>query len=200
MIIYDNREKSMIPMLLSLRAETKAAQLPVGDYVVSDRLAIERKSAADFAQSLMDGRLFEQASRLMESFQRGVMIVQGTPKLKPEVFQGALASLIRRGIAVVLTQDDEETVDWIVLLAKQENKPGKAQGVRKKSLDPDKTAEYILATVPGISLNTAKELLMQFGSLRSVLEASARELQSVPGIGKKRAEAISALFVHAYKT
>ncbi len=36
----------------------ESQQLDIGDYILSDRLAVERKEVKDFLQSLMDGRLF----------------------------------------------------------------------------------------------------------------------------------------------
>jgi ERCC4-type nuclease len=46
------------------KAIVKIEHLSVGDYCVDGAVLIERKTAVDFAQSLMDGRLFSQAGRM----------------------------------------------------------------------------------------------------------------------------------------
>jgi ERCC4-type nuclease len=66
-IIADNRElKSGVPTHLSalpgIHLEWK--ELAVGDYIVVGEAIFERKSASDFAASLVDQRLFSQAKRL----------------------------------------------------------------------------------------------------------------------------------------
>jgi len=46
--------------------ELSIDHLPVGDFVVSGQIIFERKRADDFAASLIDGRLFSQAARLVK--------------------------------------------------------------------------------------------------------------------------------------
>jgi len=41
--------------------ELRIGRLVAGDYRVEESVLIERKTASDFAQSLVTGRLFEQA-------------------------------------------------------------------------------------------------------------------------------------------
>src|SRR3712207_8568162 len=56
-----------------------AEQLPVGDYVLSDRVVVERKTGADLAASIKDRRLFEQIERLGEAYPAVVLVVEGEP-------------------------------------------------------------------------------------------------------------------------
>ncbi|MHA1968835.1 MAG: DEAD/DEAH box helicase family protein, partial [Candidatus Hodarchaeales archaeon] len=69
LIIVDTRESaSRIPKLLKQNgARLKSAELDVGDYVLSDRVVVERKSYSDFVTSILDGRLFQPASPGQES-------------------------------------------------------------------------------------------------------------------------------------
>src|SRR6516225_1183379 len=52
--------------------------LAVGDYNIDGSVLIERKSAKDFAQSLMDGRLFCQAKQMADSPLRTAYILEGS--------------------------------------------------------------------------------------------------------------------------
>jgi DNA excision repair protein ERCC-4 len=78
-IVVDERErKSGIPDLLrQAGAIIDFAQLKVGDYVVSPKTAIERKTIQDLLNSIYDGRLFVQCSQLNEHYEKPVLIVEG---------------------------------------------------------------------------------------------------------------------------
>ncbi len=78
-IVVDERErKSGIPDLLRRAgAIIDFAQLKVGDYVISPETAIERKTIQDLLNSIYDGRLFIQCSRLNENYAKPVLIVEG---------------------------------------------------------------------------------------------------------------------------
>jgi len=78
-IVVDERERrSGIPDLLrQAGALIDFAQLKVGDYVVSPKTAIERKTIQDLLNSIYDGRLFVQCSQLNEHYAKPVLIVEG---------------------------------------------------------------------------------------------------------------------------
>jgi len=67
-IVVDDREKTGGKVLAALAgrgdATVEIARLDVGDYHIEHRVVVERKTAADFAASLIDGRLFHQAATL----------------------------------------------------------------------------------------------------------------------------------------
>src|SRR4051812_15804664 len=80
-LLYDHREeRSGIPAALSAEGvEGLPMRLPVGDYVLSDRLVVERKSSTDLAASIKDRRLFEQVDRLKAAYPAVVLIVEDEP-------------------------------------------------------------------------------------------------------------------------
>ena len=49
--------------------------LDVCDFVVSDRVGVERKDASDFLGSMKDGRLFNQARDMAEVYEKPVIIL-----------------------------------------------------------------------------------------------------------------------------
>ena len=66
-------------------------RLEVGDYWIDGRVVIERKTYADFATSLTDGRLFPQAAALASSPHRPVVLLEGPkPAKMPDVHPHAL--------------------------------------------------------------------------------------------------------------
>ena len=78
-VIADDREKDggVIPVLAEREdVRLRIDRLEVGDYLFDSRLLFERKTLADFAMSIIDGRLFSQASRLVASGMHSVLILE----------------------------------------------------------------------------------------------------------------------------
>lgn len=202
-VIYDHREeRCSIPGLLDLSGvEIEPAQLAVGDYILSDRVAIERKSASDLVQSIISGRLFEQIERLKEAYPVAILVSEGNPRGLPrESWLGALGSVIRKEVVVLSVEDEAETAEWIARLARQEAKgPSRPRGSGRKAKDPDRQLEQMLAQIPGISITAASKLLQRFGNLQGLARASEDDLRAIDGIGKKRAEEIASIFSRQYK-
>ncbi len=200
-IIADDRERGggVIPALQNHPQVSLTIQrLPLGDNLIDDRILIERKSWNDFSASIIDGRLFRQASRLASQPKRAVLIIEGATEyhqdgLKHEAIQGALITVsVFYGIPLLRSRNTEETARLILYIGRQNHsfrrfslpRSGRRpHGKRKQQL-------YILQGLPGIGPVRAERLLAQFGSLQAVFKASPEALQEVKGIGKKDAQKI----------
>ena len=69
--------------------------MPAGDYVLSDRVVVERKTGPDLAASIKDRRLFEQIDRLAEAYDAVVLIIEGEPiHIAQASWKGALARVL----------------------------------------------------------------------------------------------------------
>ena len=68
-IVADDREEAG-GVIAELRGWADVAlevrRLPVGDFLVEERFAVERKTLADFSCSVVDARLFKQAAALVK--------------------------------------------------------------------------------------------------------------------------------------
>src|SRR5215213_11747313 len=118
-VLIDHREfRSGIPDTLARAGvPVAAAQLPAGDYVVSDRLVVERKTGADLAASIKDRRLFEQVERLREAYAAVVLLVEGEPiHIAERSWLGALGRVLASGVAVLRTVDADESEAWLARL------------------------------------------------------------------------------------
>lgn len=203
MTIYvDHREeRSGVPDLLRVEhdIEVLPRQLPVGDYVLSDRLVVERKTGADLAASIKNRRLFEQAARLAEAYEAVVVLVEGEPiHIGQASWRGALGRVLLSGAAVLPTEDQEETAEWLARLHRLEDRPPGEARVRplprRPTQDRARVAEDVLGCLPGVSSVGARRLLEHFGSLAAVFAADADDLRAVTGFGPARAEQLAALF------
>jgi len=204
-IIYDHREEaSQIPAKLTLlEIETESSQLTVGDYIISEEIIVERKSGKDLAQSIIDGRLFNQAKRLLETYSKPVLIVEGTIPLNKNASTGALVSVFRKGVSIWNVKNSDETVDVLTRLVLAEVKTGSRpiiKGKPKKKNDPEAAAIHLLATIPGISADKADRLLKEFGSIKEISRLESGQIQSLEGIGPKTAEAIRDILNFNFKS
>jgi ERCC4-type nuclease len=173
--------------------------LPAGDYVLSDRLVVERKTGADLAASIKDRRLFEQIERLREAYPAVVLLIEGKPiHIAEHSWKGALGRVLTAGVAVLRTVDRKESAAWLAQLYRLEAKgPSEARGrprIRRPTADIRGVAEDVLGCLPGISTVGARRLLNHFGSLAAVFTADEIELRAVTGIGPVRAAALADLF------
>src|SRR5438045_4678952 len=82
LILADHRERaggvvSYVEGLDGVRVEW--AHLLVADFLLGDGVAVERKGARDFVASILDRRLFDQAERLLDSYERPLLVLEGDP-------------------------------------------------------------------------------------------------------------------------
>ena len=167
----------------------------VDRYVLSKRLAVERRASGDFLKGIMDKTLFTSAIYLREHFQIPVLIVEGEVDYEhsmfdPQAIRGALSSMmILYGLNVLSTPDVDETAALIAMMARQEQ-----IGIPEISLIPKRKAadladqqRRIVEMLPGCGMVMARDLLQHFGSVRCIVEASEDELRSLRGIGAKKA-------------
>ncbi|MGE4381516.1 MAG: DEAD/DEAH box helicase, partial [Methanothrix sp.] len=201
-IYVDPRERGMAKLLEGRGAEVTLKNLEVGDYVVSDRVAIERKTAQDFVASIIDPErnLFRQVADLARSYERPVLILEGRDLYSRQVsassIQGALASVaVDYGVPIIPTEDQEDTASVITMLAARERREG-----HEPKLHGHKTArtlkeqqEYLISAIPSVGPSVARKLLRHFGSIEKVIAASKEELQEVDMVGPKIAERIREL-------
>ena len=206
-VIVDNRERNS-EILEALRAKGVALELrqvPVGDYVLSDRVCIERKTIQDFESSLMNGRLFDQIKRLKEHYEFPILLLEGDSdyfRLKSNVINGAMAALyIEYGIVVICTNGPQNTAEVIANLARHEQ----SDELREPSLKGGARAhtgrqfqEYIIGNLPGVGPKLARSLLVHFKNIRSIANAEPGELRKVEKIGRKKAEMIHDILNRIY--
>jgi len=209
-VVYvDSRElKSQVPKLLKeLGAHLEVKTLDVGDYIVSEDVAIERKAANDFIQSIIDGRLFDQAKRLKEAYPRPVIIIEGElygiRNVHPNAIRGALAALtVDWEIPVLFAKDPSEVASYIYLIAKREQEERKKEvAIRseKKVLTLAERQRLIVEGLPYVSATLARRLLKHFGNVERVFTAKESELMQVEGIGEKIAREIRKVITAPYE-
>ena len=199
-IIVDQRESEfVVDELRRLGVELEIKPISPGDYVVSEGIAVERKSVDDFFRSVFDRRLFDQMRRLSEAYDWCCLLVEGdaayrlTRMRNPLVFWGALAKVLAEWRApVVFTLNEKESADFIFSLARKLQEKGEKVIARykPKTYSLARRQRFVVEGLPDIGPKLADLLLGRFGSVRRVFTASLNELRSVRGIGERRAKRI----------
>ena len=203
-IVADQRElDSTIARDLSTRegVETRLETLAVGDYVLSDRVVVERKTVADFLDTLTGGdrSLFEQVGDAARHYERPVVVIEGgglygERNVHPKAIHGALASLaVDFGASVLRTAGEDETADLLEVVAEREQEEsGREVSVHgeKQSRTLAEQQEYVVAAIAEVGPVTARGLLEEFGSVEAVMTADEEALQEAEGVGEVTAERV----------
>ncbi|MFX1571210.1 MAG: DEAD/DEAH box helicase [Promethearchaeota archaeon] len=208
-IICDNREtaSSVVRTLSLMGVNLTLEQLTVGDYVISKRVAIERKTAQDFNDSIKDGRLFNELLALNDHFERSILILEGDPfnesTINENALYGAITTIILNlGINVYKTKNSEETALFLYQLAKKEQSESKKKiSIRfdKAPIETSRLLEYIVAGIPSVNNLRAKNLLNEFKTLQKLFLADIPDLIKIEKIGKKIAQEIYKISRYEYK-
>lgn len=189
------------PLALALTVhEIKSERLPIGDVIIassttnpaSSVVVFERKTLADLAASIRDGRYKEQSFRLLETAAATgfaphniVYIIEGDlaryderhTQITKTALQSAMVSLMYyKGFSVFRTMNVGETADFILHFADKLAKDGVAPvtqedtysevAAKKEKRDyitRENIGEIMLSQVPGVSPKVAAAILSKYG-------------------------------------
>lgn len=192
---YRNEERDDIRNGIRLVRE----QLDVGDVQIrfgsGMLILIERKTCADMAASLKDGRYKEQKARILSCVpsRHVIYILEGAPSqhtllisdfsihgLKPSVISGMMIhTMLRDGVHIINVANTRETAAWVWAIAlkcfinpekiscNEEKKDYLHQVKTKKisNITPDNCYIMQLCQVPGISITIAREISKKYNTM-----------------------------------
>ena len=202
-LLIDNRE--------SIRDQIKSntvgmnitfANLYLGDYLFKlnneNIVIIERKTIADYAASIKDGRHREQKARLLSNFDihKIIYLVEGditknntsykyNKVSKETIVSSIVNTMLRDNIHVFHTKDTHETIFFLETLYKKINKQGKgfmkktysyedtlcqtAMVKKNKNISKSVCQLMMFNNIPDVSLVTARRLLNHFKTLETCI-------------------------------
>ena len=183
-IIVDSRERNLISKLEKRkeRFDFEKKQLDVADVVISEDVAIERKTGSDFIASIIDGRLFEQFLRLLDTYTAPILILEAFDYLALEntgmnlsSIYGALAYLsYKMGVSVIPTRNIDDTLIVIERIAYREQiedvKPVFSRRAPKGMSIKDRRA-FTLESLIDTGPKKAQALIKQFKTPLGAFEA-----------------------------
>lgn len=197
-IKIDKREikSGLTDYLRNFGCRTEEENLEIGDYVISNKVIIERKTFSDFVNSIKDLRLFKQAKELTK-FEKPILLVEGFDylgNLNENSLFGALASIILDyNISIIWTKNKRESANFIFLTAKREQtkERGKiAIRIKRRPNTLEEEQKYLIAGLPYVNSTLAERLLRKFGTPIKVFNASKEELLEIRNLGEKKVKRI----------
>ncbi len=210
-IVVDPREtKSGVARFLEKAGMDLTLQnLGIGDYVVSDKVCIERKTTIDFLDSLINKRrnLLEQILRMRKEYEKPVLVIEGESlygqrNVHPNVVRAVMATIaLDLCVPIIQTRDEADTASLLYIIAKREQQPNKTEinpHGKKPSASLKEQQEYFISALSNIGIVTTRNLLRHFKSAENVVRASKDELMEVDNVGKKTAEQIKKVVSSEY--
>lgn len=197
--VFKNKNILFIPTIQSLL---------IGD-IVCGNVAVEIKmTPSDLISSSKDERLKNQVENMCSEFSQSYLILMfGSEELKQycsnskipfEMVQGLLASIEARNNIHIKKYTGYKEIDALkhalddLLRIFPKANDGKESSINHnpQRIQASTSDEQIriLTGYPMISYDRAKNLLLHFGSLNAIFQASEKELLQVDGIGKKIAQ------------
>lgn len=209
-VYVDQRENTTLIKEMYKLDEIKVIgkQLEIGDIVIDENIAIERKAKKDFVDSILDKRLFPQLIDLARNYRRPILIVEGEENIfsvrnvKPNVIRASLSAIaVDLRIPILFTDSMEETAQMVLTIAKRTRREKKdvSLATDKKSHSENEEMEKVVSTIPRINVVTAKGLLTKFGTLKELVNCSEKDLLEIDGVGKLRAKSLIEFFEREYK-
>lgn len=196
-IIVDSREAStaskIVTGLQERGARVKTQTLSKGDYVLSDRCAVERKTVHDFAYTLTHRYLFDQLFKLSELYSTAIILLEGYmpiiykfTNINPSAIWGAMFALAKQGIALIPTTNYKETIDFLYIAAKQEQIVEKRIPIVHAAKKTETLADaqlYLIASLPNVGREKALAILKSYAAPIDALNNADGWPKKVRGLG-----------------
>lgn len=200
-IYVDDRElNSGVPEILKdLGVVVITKQLSVGDYVINEDTAVERKTISDLVSSVFDKRFFDQLERLSSTYANSFLIIEGNVAKIREItdrwkaINSALVSAtLSFNVKILYSMDKRETAEILKMISEKASSEPKRKGItlhdKPKFENIKQEQEYLIEALPQIGEVLAKRLLEHFGTVREICNASISDLEKVIGSRRKAEE------------
>jgi Fanconi anemia group M protein len=203
LVVVDDREpKRVIHNGREFFPDLVVTRLDVGD-VVEGNVCIERKTALDFAGSVNDKRIFDQAYNMKTNYDHSVVIMTGSfedirnnrycNNFPVNRFIGAMSDLyMYYGVPVLRVENEKMFWRYCESLIRKSN--GEAPTVIKKVKRGKGDIRIgVLMGVPNLGEKRARQILKIY-TIHELCHATVDDLMTIKGIGRKRAQNIKEVF------
>ena len=204
-IIIDSREQGRIPIAKKYfqdnNYEVKVQELPVGDYLINDKIVFEFKVWSDFMSSITDGRLWNESLNQIENFDIHFIVIHGTNRdynnafdhngLEDKHITGAIARLLTFTKIIRGTGTLTDTFELMRITA-EKCQDDKALIRQFDTKTPNKAFNVLAYCVDDIKGERAKNIVnsLNLKTITDVTNLTYDDLLTVPGIGDKLAKKI----------
>ena len=214
-IFADTREVSGSQILSSLRIHhgicIHVYSLKHCSYLVSSRMAVDRHSVSDLSQQNSTQKIIDRARSMCELYERCSVIVERdrvksklqsankTALSRNQLFLTNLARLCKSRISVLFSGSEQNTIDILASLSKQEAKRG--HKITGSLLQVDTPLFKFICCIPKISPTIGLNLATSLKNLNQLYISTPVELKKVcVCITKEQIDSIHKILTHRYKS
>ncbi|KAM5339163.1 Fanconi anemia group M protein isoform 2-T2 [Glossophaga mutica] len=210
-ILVDSREiTSGSEVISSLRAihgfQVEVCPLNGCDYIVSNRMVVERRSHSEMLNSSNKNKFIDQIQYLKSMFERICVIVEkdrektgDTSRIfkRTKSYDNLLTTLIGAGIRILFSSCQEETADLLKELSLLEQR--KNVGIQVPTVSSNKwEALQFYLSIPNVSYITALNMCHQFSSVKKMTNSSPQEISMYAQVTHQKAEEICRYIHHVF--
>ncbi|XP_062378113.1 Fanconi anemia group M protein isoform X2 [Sardina pilchardus] len=170
------------------------------DFVVSNRMAVERQTQGEVAAAQNRKRLLERMHSLQGLFERVCLILEADrirpgeasrPFQRTRYYDSALGGLVQAGVRLLSSAGAEDTAGLLAELARVEQRKGQAISVplEVKGHQQQQALQFYL-TLPCVSYINALNMCHNFRSVAQLVDSSLEALQKGARVSRSRAEEI----------
>ncbi|NWS88788.1 FANCM protein, partial [Toxostoma redivivum] len=211
-ILADSREiSSGLEVISSLRAvhglRVQICPLGSSDYIVSNRLAVDRLLQSELQSPGNRNRLSQRLQRLQGIFDRICVIVE-TDRVRPgetsrffqrtQYYDGVLSALVQAGIKILFSSCQEESAALLKELAVLEHRKDAAIQVPTEPEGHGRDILNFYLSIPNLSYGAALNLCHSFGSIAAVANSSVPALAAGARLSRSQAEELQRFLRHDF--
>ncbi|KFZ68124.1 Fanconi anemia group M protein, partial [Podiceps cristatus] len=203
-ILVDSREiSSGADVISSLKAahgvKVQVCSLSSSDYIVSNRLAVERKFLSELLNSVNRNKVTQRIQRLQSMFERTCVIVEKdrmkageTSRFlqRTQYYDGVLAALVDAGVRILFSSCQEETAGLLKDLALVEQRKNAAIRVPTEVEGHKREMLNFYLTIPNLSYLAALNMCHSFGSVKQMASSSPQDIAVAAQVSPQKAEEI----------
>lgn len=196
MIAVDNREpKEILEKIVKFNIETDYTLLNTGDYVIGDDWCWERKSMGDFIRCLTTGKIWTDIRKVKDNYKYGGLILEG--RLPTDYTRNEYMTLKRLrasmgsirhdwGLSIDRTDSLDDTAMFLVSIHSRIGREKKKwyRPVKKQQTKSEDIISDLLCTLPNVGRVKAEQMLVEYGSVKNIMNLSAEEFTEFKGISK----------------
>ncbi|NXK22493.1 FANCM protein, partial [Arenaria interpres] len=203
-ILVDSREIcSGTEVVSALKAahgvKVQVCSLSSCDYVLSNRMAVERKFLSELLNSGNRSKVTQRLQRLQSMFERICVIVEKdrvksgeTTRFfqRTQYYDGVLSALVQAGVRILFSSGQEETAALLKDLALVEQRKGAAIRVPTELEGHRREMLNFFLSVPNLSYPAALNMCHRFGSVKAVANSSPLDIATGAQLSQQKAEEI----------
>ncbi|KAM6311303.1 Fanconi anemia group M protein [Aegotheles albertisi] len=213
-ILADSREISsgaeVISTLKALHGvKVQVCSLSSSDYVVSNRMAVERRFLSELLSSGNRNKVTQRIQRLRSMFERVCVIVE-KDRTKPgetsrflqrtQYYDGVLSALVQAGVRLLFSSCQEETAALLKDLALVEQRKNAAIRVPTEVEGHKRDMLNFCLSIPNLSYLAALNMCHHFGSVKKMVNSSPLDIATGAQVSLQKAQEIHRFLHHSFDT